>query len=41
MKIFPASGDDISGTGVDTAVTLAAGSTASYEAYDATNWAAV
>lgn len=38
MQIFPASGDDIDGTGVDAAVTLAAGSSVKYYAADATNW---
>lgn len=37
LQIFPSSGDDL-GSGVDTSVTLAAGSTVVYEAYDMTNW---
>ena len=37
LEIWPASGDNL-GSGVDTAVTLAAGSNVTYVAYDATNW---
>jgi hypothetical protein len=37
LEIWPASGDNAGG-GVDTAVTLAAGSNVTYVAYDATNW---
>ncbi len=37
LRIFPASGDN-AGAGVDTAVTLAAGSNVSYVAYNATDW---
>lgn len=37
LQIFPASGDDL-GAGVDTATTLAAGSTITFVSYDATNW---
>jgi hypothetical protein len=40
LQIFPASGDDL-GAGVDTAVTLAAGSSAKYTNYDATTWIAI
>ncbi len=39
MQLFPASGDNIDGTGVDTAITIAAGSALLLVAYDATNWA--
>jgi len=38
LQIFPASGDDIDGTGVDASVTLAAGASVVYRAIDATNW---
>jgi hypothetical protein len=38
LQIYPASGDNIQGTGVDTSVTLAAGARVEYYAYDATNW---
>jgi len=38
LQIFPASGDDIDGTGVDSSVTLAVGVSVRYFAYDATNW---
>jgi hypothetical protein len=37
LQIFPASGDNL-GAGVDTAITLAAGSNLHLVAYDATNW---
>jgi len=37
LEIWPASGDN-TGAGVNTAVTLAAGSNVTYIAYDATNW---
>lgn len=37
LRIFPASGDDL-GSGVDTATTLASGSSVRYTAYNATNW---
>jgi len=37
LEIWPASGDNAGG-GVDTAVTLAAGSNVTYVTYDATNW---
>lgn len=40
LQIFPASGDDL-GAGVDTATTLAAGSTVRYLAWDSTNWATI
>lgn len=40
LQIFPASGDNL-GAGVNTAVTLAAGSNVVYTAYDATNWEAI
>jgi len=38
LQVFPASGDDINGTGVDTAVTQAVGDNLIYAAYDSTNW---
>lgn len=38
LKIFPASGDDIDGAGVDTADTVAAAGQITYVAYDDTNW---
>jgi len=38
LQIFPASGDNINGTGVNSSVTLAAGSSVKYYAIDATNW---
>lgn len=37
LQIFPASGDNL-GAGVDTSVTLVAGSNVTFVAYDATNW---
>lgn len=37
LQIYPASGDDL-GSGVNTSITLAAGSNATYVAIDATNW---
>ena len=37
LQIFPASGDNAGG-GVDTGVTLAAGSNVRYITYNATNW---
>lgn len=37
LQIFPAAGDDL-GAGVDTAITLAAGSFIRFRAYDAINW---
>lgn len=37
MQIFPASGDNL-GEGANTATTLAAGATATFVAYDSTNW---
>lgn len=37
-NVFPNTSDDIDGTGVDTAVALAAGANATYYAYDSTNW---
>ncbi len=37
LQIFPASGDDL-GAGVDTAVTLVAGSNVTYKSYNVTNW---
>jgi len=37
LQIFPASGDNL-GAGVDTSVTLAAGSNVEYVSYDVTNW---
>ncbi len=37
LQIFPSSGDDL-GAGVNTSITLASGSNATYIAYDATNW---
>ncbi len=40
LQIFPKSGDDL-GSGVDTAVTLAAGSNVTFVAFDATNWESV
>ena len=40
LQIFPASGDD-AGAGVDTAITLAAGSNLSIATYNATNWETV
>ena len=40
LQIFPASGDD-AGAGVDTAITLAAGSNIEKLTYDATTWEAV
>lgn len=40
LEIWPASGDNAGG-GVDTAVTLAAGSNVQYVAYDATNWESI
>lgn len=40
LQIFPASGDNL-GAGVDTATTLAAGSTVRFAAYDVTNWRVV
>lgn len=39
LQIFPATGDDL-GAGVNTSVTLAAGSNVTYVAYNATNWEA-
>jgi hypothetical protein len=38
LKIFPASGDNINATGVNTAVTLASGASATYRCADTTNW---
>jgi hypothetical protein len=38
IDLFPGSGDNIDGTGVDTAVSVAAGSSATLWAADATNW---
>lgn len=38
MDLFPGSGDNIDGTGVDTAVSIAAGSSVTLWAADATNW---
>lgn len=38
LKIFPASGDNINGTGVNAAVTLAAGASVTYQTADTTNW---
>lgn len=38
MDLFPGSGDDINGTGVDTAVSVAAGSSVTVWCADATNW---
>jgi hypothetical protein len=40
LQIYPSSGDNL-GAGVDTSVTLAAGSSATYVAYDSTNWAQI
>lgn len=40
LKIFPASGDNL-GAGANTATTLAAGATATFVAYDSTNWKAL
>ena len=37
LQVFPASGDD-AGAGVDTAVTIAAGGSQRFTAYDDTNW---
>lgn len=37
LQIFPSSGDDL-GAGVNTSVTLTAGSNVTYISYDATNW---
>ncbi len=37
LEIWPSSGDNL-GAGVNTAVTLVAGSNATYKAYDTTNW---
>jgi hypothetical protein len=38
LQIFPASGDNINGTGVDASVTLAAGASVTYDTADSTNW---
>jgi hypothetical protein len=38
LQIFPASGDDINKTGVDSSVTLAVGASVRYVAIDAVNW---
>lgn len=38
LKIFPASGDNINGTGANTAVTLAAAASVTYRTADTTNW---
>ena len=38
LQVFPASGDNINGNGVDTGVSQAAGDNIIYVAYDATNW---
>ncbi len=40
LQIFPASGDNL-GAGANTATTLAAGATATFVAYDSTNWKAL
>lgn len=40
LKIFPASGDNL-GAGANTATTLAAAASATFVAYDATNWKAL
>jgi len=41
LRLWPASGGNISGAGVDTATTLAAGNSLTLVAYDAINWSAV
>ncbi len=38
LQIFPASGDNINGTGVNASVTLAAGASVTYRTADTTNW---
>ena len=38
MNVFPASGDNIDATGVDTAVSQSVGDSIIYVAYDTTNW---
>jgi hypothetical protein len=38
LQIFPASGDNINGTGVDASVTLVAGASVTYRTADVTNW---
>jgi len=38
LQIFPASGDAIQGNAVNTSVTLAAGNSSAFRAYDATDW---
>ena len=40
LQIFPASGDNINGLGVDTATTAASGDNINFIAYDSTNWEA-
>ena len=40
LKIFPASGDNL-GAGANTETTLAAGGSATFVAYDSTNWKAL
>lgn len=41
LQLFPEVGDDIDSTGVDASVTLAAGASVRYYAYDATNWSSI
>lgn len=38
LQVFPASGDNVDGAGVNTAVTMTAGSNHIFTAHDATNW---
>jgi len=41
LQVFPASGDNINGGGVDTASTIAAANNVTFMAYDVTNWEAI